>query len=724
MAPRDKGRQRIEPGFGSGRDSSDDMRADPKDRPVAKRKSAVRKVSKSKRSSSRRGKNGSGFIGLVRRAVYWSFVLCIWGGIALTGTVLYFAAKMPQTTTWTIPDRAPNVRIVSVEGELIANRGASGGEAIGLHDMSPYIPEAVIAIEDRRFYSHFGVDPIGFARAMVTNVISGRLVQGGSTITQQLAKNLFLTPDRTLERKVQEVLLALWLEQKYTKTQILEMYLNRVYLGSGSYGVAAASHRYFNKSAKEVTLPEAALLAGLLKAPSRLSPARDPKAARERSQLVLAAMREQGMIGVDELDVAMKQPTARAASYWSGSEQYVADRVMEELPNLIGDISNDIVVDTTVDLGLQKLGEASIRDLISKNGEKLNVSQGALVSVDGTGAVRALVGGYDYANSQFDRASEAKRQPGSAFKPFVYLSALEKGLTPESIRNDAPIRIGKWTPGNYNGKYFGKVTLAEALARSLNSVSAQLVMEVGPATVVSTAHRLGIDSSLTSNASLALGTSEVTLLELTDSFVPFANGGYKAPVHIIRRVTTNSGKLLFEYKGPTPDRVVSPRNLSMMNAMLSQTIETGTATKARFGWPAAGKTGTSQNFRDAWFIGYTSNLTTGVWFGNDNGKPTKKITGGSLPAIAWKDFMVAAHKGVPIAPLPGDYRLDKLIEEGNDILPDSGVDPSAPSAQLDPGTQVGLGDQTGSTRPIPPEDVGQNGQAGRKTTLFDLIMGN
>lgn len=700
------------------------MRADPEDRPLAKRKMSARKTSKSKRGRSRRNKNSGGFIGLVRRAVYWSFVLSIWGGIALASTVLYFAAKMPQTTTWAIPDRAPNVRIVSVEGELIANRGASGGEAIGLHDMSPYIPEAVIAIEDRRFYSHFGVDPIGFARAMVTNVISGRLVQGGSTITQQLAKNLFLTPDRTIERKVQEVLLALWLEQKYTKTQILEMYLNRVYLGSGSYGVAAASHRYFNKSAKEVTLPEAALLAGLLKAPSRLSPARDPKAARERSQLVLAAMREQGMIGVDELDVAMKQPTTRAASYWSGSEQYVADRVMEELPNLIGEIPNDIVVDTTVDLGLQKLGEASIRDLISKNGEKLSVSQGALVSVDGTGAVRALVGGYDYANSQFDRASEAKRQPGSAFKPFVYLSALEKGLTPESIRNDAPIRIGKWTPGNYNGKYFGRVTLAEALARSLNSVSAQLVMEVGPATVVSTAHRLGIDSSLTSNASLALGTSEVTLLELTDSFVPFANGGYKAPVHIIRRVTTNSGKLLFEYKGPTPDRVVSPRNLSMMNAMLSQTIETGTATKARFGWPAAGKTGTSQNFRDAWFIGYTSNLTTGVWFGNDNGKPTKKITGGSLPAIAWKDFMVAAHKGVPVAPLPGDYRLDKLIEDGNDILPDSGVDPSAPSARLDPGTQVGLGDQTGSTGPIPPGDVGENGQASRKTTLFDLIMGN
>lgn len=700
---------------------------------MAKRKTA-RKPIRPKRARSRRGSGRGGFLGLLRRAVYWSFVLCIWGGIALAGTVIYFAAKMPQTTTWSIPDRPPNVKIVSVEGNLIANRGASGGEAISLQEMSPYLPEAVVAIEDRRFYSHFGVDPIGFARAMAANVMSGRLVQGGSTITQQLAKNLFLTPDRTIERKVQEVLLALWLERKYTKKQILEMYLNRVYLGSGSYGVAAASRRYFDKSAKEVTLPEAALIAGLLKAPSRLSPARDPKAASERAQLVLAAMRDQGMIGDKELNFAMKQPASRAASYWSGSEQYVADRVMEELPALIGDVRSDVIVDTTVDLGLQKLGEASIRDLISKNGEKLNVSQGAMVSVDGTGAVRALIGGYDYANSQFDRASEAKRQPGSAFKPFVYLSALEQGFTPESVRNDAPIRIGNWTPGNYNGKYFGKVTLAEALARSLNSVSAQLVMEVGPKTVVSTAHRLGIESNLTSNASLALGTSEVTLLELTDSFVPFANGGYKAPLHIIRRVTTNDGKVLYEYKSPAPSRVIDPRNVGMMNAMLSQTVESGTATKAKFGWPAAGKTGTSQNFRDAWFIGYTSNLTTGVWFGNDDGKPTKKITGGSLPAIAWKDFMVAAHKGVPVAQLPGDYQLRQQVNDGNDILPASGGDPAVPaaegvpSAQLDPAGPVppaGLGDQTGSTRPVPPANVGGNGgQKGRKTTLFDLIMGN
>ncbi len=262
-----------------------------------------------------------------------------------------------------------------------------------------------------------------------------------------------------------------------------------------------------------------------------------------------------------------------------------------------------------------------------------------------------------------------------------------KGFTPESVRNDAPIRIGNWTPGNYNGKYFGKVTLAEALARSLNSVSAQLVMEVGPKTVVSTAHRLGIESNLTSNASLALGTSEVTLLELTDSFVPFANGGYKAPLHIIRRVTTNEGKVLYEYKSPAPNRVIDLRNVGMMNAMLRQTVESGTATKAKFGWPAAGKTGTSQNFRDAWFIGYTSNLTTGVWFGNDDGRPTKKITGGSLPAIAWKDFMVAAHKGVPVASLPGEYQLDQQVNDGNDILPSSG-DPTVPASEGVPSAQL------------------------------------
>jgi len=744
----DKGR-RIEPSFeGDGRGKrDDDLRVHEDDRAApapARRKSSAKAGSKRSRRNAGRGQR-RGFFGLLRRFVYWSLVLGLWGGIALGGIVVYFAAQMPQTSSWTIPDRPPNVKIVDVNGNLIANRGTTGGEAIGLHDMSPYIPQAVIAIEDRRFYSHFGIDPIGLARAIVTNIISGRTVQGGSTLTQQLAKNLFLTPERTIERKVQEVLLALWLEHKYSKDQILEMYLNRVYLGSGAYGVAAASRRYFDKPARDVNLKEAATLAGLLKAPSRLSPARDPEAAADRAKLVLNAMREQGMIKDSELAVAMSEPPTRAAAYWSGSENYVADDVMRQLPALIGEMKDDVTVDTTIDLHLQKIGEESIRDLISANGKKMGVSQGALVSIDGTGAVRAMVGGYDYANSQFDRATEAKRQPGSTFKPFVYLAALEQGRTPDSVRNDAPVKIGNWTPGNYNGKYFGPVTLATALSHSLNSVAAQLVMEVGPQTVVDTAHRLGIQSKLTANASLALGTSEVTLLELTDAFAPFANGGYKAPVHIIRRVTDSHGKVLYENKQSGGERVVDPRNVGMMNAMLRRTVEDGTAKSGKFGWPAAGKTGTSQNFRDAWFIGYTANLTTGVWFGNDDGKPMKHVSGGSLPVKAWKEFMVAAHKGVPVADLPGNYQIENVLPGGSDELPDSNAPSPYPNAPMGDVPMASEDDgywppapdaaRSGETRiesapvaargPVPPADVGGGPQrSGKTTTLLDLIMGN
>ncbi|RWF92036.1 MAG: penicillin-binding protein, partial [Mesorhizobium sp.] len=626
---------RIEPSFeGSPRaKSSDGFSVSEEDRVVpANRKSAAkRKSAKAKSRGRGRDRSQRGLFSVFGRLLYWCFVFCIWGGIAVAGVVVYYGAKMPAATTWSIPDRAPNIKIVSVDGQLIANRGMSGGEAVGLNEMSPYIPEAVVAIEDRRFYSHFGIDPIGLTRAMVTNVLGGHFSQGGSTLTQQLAKNLFLTPDRTLERKVQEVLLALWLEHKHSKDQILEMYLNRVYFGSGAYGVEAASRRYFGKSARDVTLSEAALLAGLLKAPSRLSPARDPKAAEERAQLVLAAMREEGKIGDKEYKMALSAPATRSPSYWTGSENYVADTVMEELPDLIGDVRGDIVIDTTVDLTLQKLAEQSIRRLIDESGRKLNVTQGALVSIDDSGAVRAMVGGYDYSTSQFDRASEARRQPGSAFKPFVYMAALEAGRTPDSVRNDAPIRIGKWTPENYGGKYYGKVTLATALAKSLNSVAAQLTMEVGPDAVVEAAHRMGIQSDLQSNTSIALGTSEVTPLELTAAYVPFANGGYKPDIHFIQRVTTASGKVLYENNGGSAPRVLKADIVGMMNSMMTGTVEVGTAKKAAFNWPSAGKTGTSQNSRDAWFVGYTANLTTGVWFGNDDGSPMKKVTGGALP---------------------------------------------------------------------------------------------
>ncbi|MBZ9849494.1 penicillin-binding protein [Mesorhizobium sp. CA14] len=744
---------RIEPSFeGSPRaKSSEGFSVSEEDRVVPRtRKSAAKGRSAKAKSRGRgRDRNRRGLLGIATRLVYWCFVLCIWGGIAAAGVVVYYGAKMPAATTWSVPDRAPNIKIVSVDGALIANRGASGGEAVGLHEMSPYIPEAVVAIEDRRFYSHFGIDPIGLSRAMVTNLVGGHFSQGGSTLTQQLAKNLFLTPDRTLERKVQEVLLALWLEHKHTKDQILEMYLNRVYFGSGAYGVEAASRRYFGKSARDVTLSEAALLAGLLKAPSKLSPARDPKAAEERAQLVLAAMRETGKISDKEYKTALSAPATRAPSYWTGSENYVADTVMDELPDLIGDVRGDIVINTTVDLNLQKIAEQSIRRLIDESGKKLNVSQGALVSIDDSGAVRAMVGGYDYSTSQFDRASEARRQPGSAFKPFVYMAALEAGRTPDSIRNDAPIKIGKWTPDNYGGKYYGKVTLATALAKSLNSVAAQLTMEVGPDAVVEAAHRMGVQSDLQANTSIALGTSEVTPLELTSAYVPFANGGYKPDIHFIQRITTANGKVLYEGSTGSAPRVIKADIVGMMNSMMTGTVEVGTAKKAAFNWPSAGKTGTSQNSRDAWFVGYTANLTTGVWFGNDDGSPMKKVTGGALPAQAWHEFMVAAHEGVPVRPLPGTWKSTPSDTIVPDEIPsaDASQPPPAPPAavgQSQPVAQApaparqarpaqtvdadgfGMPSDGGTTasvgHPVPPGDVG-GPKKRRQTSILDILSG-
>ncbi|MEQ1941309.1 transglycosylase domain-containing protein [Mesorhizobium sp. VNQ89] len=725
-----RGDRRIEPTFdgpAKGR-SSRDLSVSEDDRVIPSRR---KKPAQKKRAAAPRGRSRRRRPGLIRvlgRLTYWAFVMAIWVGIAGAGVVLYYGAQMPAATTWSIPDRSPNIKIVSVDGRLLANRGMTGGESIGLHEMSPYIPQAVMAIEDRRFYSHFGIDPIGLARAMSTNLLQGRFSQGGSTLTQQLAKNLFLKPDRTLERKVQEVLLALWLEQKHTKDQILEMYLNRVYFGSGSYGVEAASRRYFGKSARDVTLAEAALLAGLLKAPSRLSPARDPKAAEERAQLVLAAMREEKMIGDKELTVAMTAPATRAAAYWTGSENYVADRIMEELPGLIGEVRSDIIVDTTVDLDLQELAEKSIRRLVDENREKLNVSQGALVSIDNSGAVRAMVGGYDYATSQFDRASEARRQPGSAFKPFVFMAALEQGRTPDSVRNDAPIKIGKWTPENYNGKYYGKVTLATALAKSLNSVAAQLAMEVGPEAVVEAAHRMGIESVLQANTSLALGTSEVTPLELTAAYVPFANGGYRPDVHFVQRITTTEGEVLYEFTGGANPRVVRGEVAGMMNRMMTGTVETGTAKKAAFAWPAAGKTGTSQNSRDAWFVGYTANLTTGVWFGNDDGAPMKKVTGGALPAQAWHEFMVAAHEGVPVAALPGTqgvtYGSDNSMPAEAPLVQDLDAFPEAPATdrQAQRIDTPQISEDSTSSIPRPPGDVGQQAPR-RSTSILDILTG-
>ncbi|MBB3315434.1 penicillin-binding protein 1A [Rhizobium sp. BK181] len=778
MAGRGKSRDRIEPSFSgrNDRDDDDDFSLDADDRVVRGRstRKAPPKSSRSRqperRKRDRRDRDGGGLFAFIRRLVYWCIVFGIWAGIGVAGLVVYYGSRMPSASTWAIPERPPNVKITAVDGSVLANRGTTGGEALALEDMSPYIPEAIVAIEDRRFYSHFGVDPLGLARALVTNLTTGHMVQGGSTLTQQLAKNLFLSPDRTLERKVQEVLLALWLEQKYTKEQILAMYLNRVFFGSNAYGVEAASRRYFNKSARDVNLGEAALLAGLVKAPSRLSPARDPEAANARAQVVLQTMREQGYITDDEVKTAMSQTPAKAKRYWSGAGHYVADMVIDQLPGLIGDVKEDIVVDTTIDKTLEKRAEQSLNVVLGKDGAKLDASQAALVSLDGTGAIRALVGGRDYADSQFNRAVTAKRQPGSSFKPFVYAAALEKGLTPFSVFNDAPIRIGDWTPENYEKKYNGEVTLATALAKSLNTVAAQLVMYDGPDQVIKLAHRLGIESELQPNASIALGTSEVSLTELTGAYAAFMNGGYKATPHVIRRVTTADGsKVLYENTYDNPPRVLSEAIAANMNTMMMGVINQGTGKSAKLsGWQAAGKTGTTQNSRDALFVGFTSNLTTGVWFGNDDGKPMKKVTGGGLPAKAWQEFMVAAHKGLSPAPLfgNGQFMADPAANPGFGDQPMASAEPGMappleepttigsilsgvfgesaeryPQAPGRPRRQPMTPDNGG---PVPPADIAQDGDYGygdalppgdigepepapahrpRRTTLLDLIMG-
>ncbi|MCB8840077.1 transglycosylase domain-containing protein [Aurantimonas sp. VKM B-3413] len=674
-----RGCERIEPSFETARDDGDELRVSADDRAVPTAANDQRRKKPAKRSSTKAAKpaaasrgsarrsgsggsdGGSGRGGRRRKRSFLGHLfrlglgVGLWGALATAAIVGYFAVRLPQEA-WKIPDRPPNVKIVSVGGDLLANRGVTGGAAVSLDEMSPYIPQAVVAIEDRRFYEHWGVDPIGIVRAFVKNMAAGETVEGGSTLTQQLAKNIFLNPEQTMERKIQEAILALWLEHKFTKDQILEMYLNRVYFGSGATGVEAAARRYFNESAKDVTLAQAALLAGLLKAPSRLSPARDPQAAKARAEVVLAAMREENVISEADYEAAKAQKATKAKSYWTGAENYAADLVMRDLKSLVGDVKQDVVVETTIDLSLEKAAEKVIRGTI--DGAKQNVSQGALVALDGTGAIRALVGGRDYAESQFDRAVDARRQPGSAFKPFVYATAMEKGYRPESVMVDGPVRIGNWSPENYERDYRGPVTLAYALQHSLNTIAAKLADVVGPPAVIDTAKRLGIKSTMENNASIALGTSEVSLLEITGAYATFSNGGYQVTPHLVNRVTTTTGKVLWERGAEVPPTVLSPEIVGMMNAMLSKVVSGGTGRRAALdGWQAAGKTGTTQDFKDAWFVGYTADMTTGVWLGNDNGAKMKRVTGGSLPAEAWNKFMTAAHTDTTPVPLPGDYRI-------------------------------------------------------------------
>src|SRR4051812_46564952 len=541
---------------------------------------------------------------LIGRVAYWSLVLGLWAFIGAIGVVGWVAAHLPPIQSLEVPKRPPSIQIVGLNGRGLATRGEMGGSAVPLRELPAFLPKAFLAIEDRRFYSHYGVDPFGVLRAVAANVLHRGVSQGGSTITQQLAKNLFLTQERTMQRKLQEVMLAVWLERKYSKDEILDLYLNRVYFGSGAYGIEAAAQRYFGKSARNVTLSEAALLAGLVKSPSRLAPTRNFDGAERRAQVVLAAMSDAGYVTEAAVKTAIASAPKIVKQTGGGSINYVADWVMDVLDGVVGRVEQDIVVETTIDPTLQALAEKSLLDELTPKGAKFDVEQGAFVAMTPQGAVRALVGGRNYAESQFNRAVAAKRQPGSAFKPFVYLTALERGLTPDTVREDKPIDVKGWKPENYSHEYFGPVTLTKALALSLNTVSVRLTLEVSPQAVVRTAHRLGIASKLEPNASIALGTSEVSVMELVSAYVPFANGGIAVAPHVIDKVrVASSNKLIYKAFNPGLGRVIDDRHVAMMNQMMQETLISGTARKATLaGWPSAGKSGTSQDYRDAWFI--------------------------------------------------------------------------------------------------------------------------
>src|SRR5712664_2635646 len=655
----------------------------------------------------------------IGRVVYWGAVAALWLVIAAIGLLFWVGSHLPPIQSLEIPKRPPSIQIVGLDGRVLANRGEMGGAAVPLKELPPFLPKAFVAIEDRRFFFHHGIDPIGLGRAVMANLLHRGVAQGGSTITQQLAKNLFLTQERTLARKLQEVVLALWLEHKYSKAEILELYLNRVYFGAGAYGVEAAAQRYFGKSAKNVTIAEAAMLAGLVKSPSRLAPNRNPEGAEKRAQTVLTAMADAKFITDAQAQASIGHPSYNVKALGAGTVNYVADWIGEVLDDLIGQVDQNIVVETSIDPKLQSVAEASIIDELAAKSVKFNVSQGALVAMTPDGAVRAMVGGRNYADSQYNRAVTAKRQPGSAFKPFVFLTAIEAGLTPETIRQDAPLDVKGWKPENYTHEYFGSVTLTQALAMSLNTVAVRLGLEVGAKNVVRTAHRLGIASKLETNASIALGTSEVSLTELVGAYAPFANGGQGVAPHVVTRIRTTEGKVLYARLPDQLGQVIEPRNVAMMNTMMQETLLSGTARKAEIpGWMAAGKTGTSQDFRDAWFIGYTANLVTGVWLGNDDNSPTKKATGGGLPVEVWTRFMRSAHQGVAVAALPNsrqDGFFSNLIQAASQVSAPSTSTAAAPPAQQP---------ANGAARPAPTRTwVRPEAAGGLDGWLMDRLFG-
>ena len=598
---------------------------------------------KAKKSSGRR--KAAPQKALMRRLLRFGLLLALWGSIVVGTIVGWYALELPQITEAPKLIEQNAVTVKGKDGTVLARYGNLQGVATPVSELPAHLVYAVLAIEDRRFYKHPGVDPIGIIRAMGRNLIEGKVAQGGSTITQQLAKNLFLSPARTFKRKVQEALLALWIEHHLTKDEILSLYLNRVYMGSRAVGVEAAAEVYYNKPAKDLTLRESATIAGLLKAPSRYSPLANPGLSAERANVVLAAMADAGYISEDEAkNLTSIPPAPRKKPEEANSIRYFTDWITKDLDLLIGEPGLDVTVTTTIDPEIQDAAEKAVATQLREHGAEKKVTQGAIIVLDYDGAVLAMVGGYDYQRSQFNRATEARRQPGSSFKPFVYLAALQNGWNKDDTILDAPITEGKYRPGNYDGEYYGDIPLRYALAFSLNTAAVRLAQYVGPAQIAAVARAAGIRAPLHQELSLALGASEVPMIEMVNAFATIARGGYYLDPYAITEVKDKKGRLLYQRSNAvSARRTLDPRAVAELRDMMELVVKEGTGRGAQGPYRLAGKTGTSQEFRDAWFIGFTDRYIAAAWVGNDDNTSMKKVTGGSLPARIFRDTITVAH---------------------------------------------------------------------------------
>lgn len=603
----------------------------------------------------------------------WAFWLRLTACVLIIGTlgvgavVIGLARDLPDTSALVAAPRTASYTLLDRQGRMITQRGQGIGEPLTADTLPRRLADAVIAVEDRRFYSHFGIDLIGMARAAFINMRAGYVVQGGSTITQQLAKNLFLSSERTYKRKAQEVLLALWLEQRFSKDEILALYLNRVYFGAGSYGADAAARRYFGHGARDLSIGEAALLAGLLKAPSRYSPATDAHRAAVRATVVLDLMLDTGRISEAERLEAANTPIRVSRGASSPGAGWFADWITSQVREEVGTQTQDLIIYTTLDVDAQRAAEYAMSSVLNEGDLARGAEEGALVALDTTGGVLALVGGRDYATSPYNRAVSAHRQPGSAFKAFVYASAFEGGLYPEDIYVDSPVSFGTYTPQNYNDRYEGLMNLETAFAKSSNSIAVQVAESIGRANVLRTAQRLGIESRLENTHALSLGAYEVTPMEMASAYAPFMNGGLRTPAYAITRIETLEGRVLYERPATDRVEVLAPRVQRDMRRLFGAVVDHGTGRGARVeGRSVFGKTGTTNDNRDAWFAGWADGIVASVWMGNDDGSSTDHGVGGAGPARAFSRFMAYApiYPGIeaeaePIRQAPS--RLEDLL---------------------------------------------------------------